>query len=103
MPVMILCGLRVLETPPLGGNALIHRFDQCISSMSMVSGITLNGKVCLVAHTRSLITRIYRSILGTCSFAAEVFSAIPADARLCFKGTNLPSMSMDLTRKPRAA
>jgi hypothetical protein len=48
--------------------------------MSMVSGITLNGKVCLVARTRSLITRICLSILGTCSLAAVVFRTIPAVA-----------------------
>jgi hypothetical protein len=46
--------------------------------MSMVSGITLNGKVCLVARTCSLITRICLSILGTCSLAAVVFRTIPS-------------------------
>ena len=48
--------------------------------MSMVSGITFNSNVCLVARTHSLITRICRSILGTSSFVEVVLREIPADA-----------------------
>ena len=60
--------------------------------MSMRRGITLNGKVCLMALTCSLITRICLSILGTCLFAAVKFSWMPILARSHQRGANSPSI-----------
>jgi hypothetical protein len=55
MLVITLRRLKAEETPPVGGNVLIHKTEE---SMSMLSGIILNGDVHLVARTRSLITQI---------------------------------------------
>ena len=57
--------------------------------MSIISGITLNGNVCLIASTHSLITQICCFILGTCSLAVVVLRMILAEANSCFIGTNL--------------
>ena len=50
--------LRFSETSPLGGKVLIHSADEQINSMSMIRGIALNGKVCLLSQTLLLATQL---------------------------------------------
>jgi hypothetical protein len=47
--------LKVLDTPLDGRNALSHSTTKLISSMIILFGSFLNGRVLLIARTRSLI------------------------------------------------
>jgi hypothetical protein len=101
VPVMIVRGLKVFDTPLDGGNALIHRTTFAIISIIIRPGIILKGNVLLRARALSLSTLICRSTSGTCSLAAVVLRLIPCASSSSRMHSNSRSIKAVLGLKPR--
>jgi hypothetical protein len=67
----------VSEIPLDGESELPHRKTKLMSSTIILFGIFLKGSVLLIGHAFSLITLIWRSMVGTFSLAAVALRMMP--------------------------
>jgi hypothetical protein len=96
---MLVRGLYVCEIPLAGGEAFNQSTTKLMSSTIIRLGTLVNDSVLQMARALSLITRICRSISGTCSLAAVVLSVMPR--RLSRRHSNSLSISAVCMVNPR--
>ena len=91
-------GLHFSEMPDFTGKEFIHMTQKCISSIIMIFGSILYGRMLVVHLALSFTTRIFLSISPTCSRAAVVFKI--TFGSLSFSFSNSMSMSAVCTMNP---
>ena len=67
LPCTILAGLNVLDIPLLDGKAFSHSVAHATIAMTIIFGIFLYGRECVIVLQRSLTVQIDLSMIATCS------------------------------------
>jgi hypothetical protein len=76
LPVMMVNGLMVFDTPPLTGNWFSALFEFSTPNLMITFGSRLKGRACTKHRVRSLIVWIKRSTLGTWSSASVMLVGV---------------------------
>jgi hypothetical protein len=102
VPVIIVLGLNVFETPLDGGKALNHRTTFASILIIILPGMFLNRRVLRRDLAHSFMSLICRSISGTCSLVAVVLRLTPWLGSSRRRHSNSRSSNAVLRVKPRA-